>query len=663
MKNLTGTILITLLLTMTAKSQDISHEFGQITAGDFNVNHFEGDTSVEAIVLYDIGTSKFVKGLSGFDIVFHRKTKIKILNTSGIDYSEIEIPYYLGSDGSEKVRDIEAFTYNFENGRLKRTALNKDNIFEEKMNENWMVKKFAMPDVREGSVIEFTYEIYSPYIFNLVDWEFQSSIPTLYSEYVVRTIPFYDYVYILQGVDKLHTQSSVVATGLSRDLAGAEFKDVINTFIMKDVPAFDDESYITSKQDYIMKIDFQLAKVTNVYGVEEEIISTWPKLCEQLLTEGDFSKFLKKSGKKVKKIANLQEYSSLSDNEKLKKAVEFVKENYRWNKRNGKFPQKDFKSFTTEKTGNCANMNLFLTSLLNSTGLEAHPVLISTRDHGRVYHNYPFHHFFNYVITLVKIGDGFVLADATDDLCPHNRIPFKCINNKGLIVKEGEEQWVNLTTSRISVVEEKMKLSFSDDISSLIGIFMVVATDYDALLFRQQYDDNHEKLEEQLNENQLDLIDSIKTRNFEDIEKPYMVYFKAESSVEKIGNKIFLGPFLNEPVAENPFKQAERRYPIDMQYKKARKYKSVISIPEGYELRELPENFNMDNKWMSIQFEFISNESKNEIIASASYTLKKAVYEADDYSTLKYMYNELIDKFNEKIVFSAAADSKQLSDQ
>jgi hypothetical protein len=40
-----------------------------------------------------------------------------------------------------------------------------------------------MPNVKEGSVIEFEYTIKSPRFSELIDWSFQSSIPVNYSEF------------------------------------------------------------------------------------------------------------------------------------------------------------------------------------------------------------------------------------------------------------------------------------------------------------------------------------------------------------------------------------------------------------------------------------------------------------------------------------------------
>lgn len=403
-------------------------------------------------------------------------------------------------------------------------------------------------------------------------------------------------------------------------------------------------------------MDFQLSKIIYPNGSEKDIITTWPQLCKELLNDGAFAKFLDKSVKKSGSLTDVALYKNLSDNEKVKQAVDFVKTSYRYNGRNGYYPQKEYKEFISEKVGNSTNINLFLTGFLQSIGLEAHPVIISTREHGKINKAYPFSHYFNYVLSYVKTDKGYLLVDATDELCPYDQIPFKCLNGVGLLVKEDSEEWINLNNDVVSGIESNMKLRFSENVDLLTGDFTVSTTNYDATNFRKQYHENSSKFENQLTENNMKLIDSIKVENYRELSNPYKINFKAECPYEKIGDKLFLSPFLNEPMSKNPFKQDDRTYPIDLNYVKSRKYTSEIAVPNGFKIQELPEAFSMDNKWMNINYQVNLNEQKNTILINAQYTTKKAVYKAEDFRNLKYMYDEMIKKFNEKIIFTKAEE-------
>ena len=152
-------------------------------------------------------------------------------------------------------------------------------------------------------------------------------------------------------------------------------------------------------------------------------------------------------------------------------------------------------------------------------------------------------------------------------------------------------------------------------------------------------------------------MDSIKIENYTELSSPYKINFRAECPYERIGDKLFLSPFLNEPMSKNPFKQDDRTYPIDMNYVKTRKYTSEINIPKGYQVQGLPETFSMDNKWMSINYQVEHNKQENTIYIAAQYATKKAVYDAEDFRNLKYMFNEMIKKFNEKIIFTKAGEA------
>jgi hypothetical protein len=230
------------------KAQRYAEDFGKIKVNEVTLTSYAPEKSAEALVLYDVGNSYFSPQDDGFRIVFERSTRIKIFTKAGLDYAQVEIPFYMENLKMESVYDVVAYTYNMENNELKVTKFDNKQIYEEKFNENWMAKKFALPDVKEGSVIEYQYKIMTPYIFNLRDWEFQRRIPTVYSEYTVRMIPFYDYIYNFQGGTKFDYFKED-EDPLTSQFGPTQYHDVIYTFGMKNVPGFKDEKFIIN--DYI----------------------------------------------------------------------------------------------------------------------------------------------------------------------------------------------------------------------------------------------------------------------------------------------------------------------------------------------------------------------------------------------------------------------------
>jgi hypothetical protein len=448
MKKIIRALFILLLLSQNTFAQTPSIEFGVINQNEINMTTYPADPQAEAVVLFDLGDSRFIDTEQGYDILFTRIRRVKILSRAGIKYSEVSIPLYHKGVNSEIVKSIEAFSYNLVNGKLEKTPLDQSTVYKEKINDQWDVKKFAMPDVRPGTIIEFKYVVETPYHFNLPDWEFQDRIPTVYSKYTVRMIPFYEYVFIAQGVARFDSQESkkdpekrtwgTVVQSYGQNIgSGFEFQDLIHTYVMKNLPAFRDESYITSISDYIVKIDFQLAKFHSPQGSNEDIISTWPLLIDGLLKEDAFGKYLNSCERAAKTILEKElQVENKTELEKCQTIIDYVKSKFSWDGFSNMAASKSVKDLINLKKGNPAEINLLLTALLNSAGIKASPVILSTRDHGKIKSNYPFISFFNYVIVLVKLENQSFLADGADSFTPFNSIPPKCINEKGLIINK-----------------------------------------------------------------------------------------------------------------------------------------------------------------------------------------------------------------------------------
>ncbi|HEX3010393.1 MAG TPA: hypothetical protein VHO90_22565, partial [Bacteroidales bacterium] len=335
--------------------------------------------------------------------------------------------------------------------------------------------------------------------------------------------------------------------------------------------------------------------------------------------------------------------------EQLEHIVNFVKANYSWNGNLGKYASKSLKEFQKEKTGNGANINLFLAGLLRGAGFEAFPVLISTRGNGTVYKDYPFLHFFNNVIVLVKVGEKFVFTDATDSYCAYDHIPSRCLNGLGLIVKKEGEGWAALVNPEISKIEESLFVDFNPGLDSVNLNVQKRFSNYEAYDYKVAYKNDIAEITKSLNKKDYYIADSVVTQNYDNPKEKYFLKYKAKVPFDMVGNKIYISPFLNEPIDENPLKQTERTYPVDFIYPFGRTYISEITIPQGFKPEFLPDPLKINNAMASVNYSII--DAGGKLVITGLYTFKKAVYEPEEYKDLKFIYNEIIKKFNEKIAF------------
>ena len=109
---------------------------------------------------------------------------------------------------------------------------------------------------------------------------------------------------------------------------------------------------------------------------------------------------------------------------------------------------------------------------------------------------------------------------------------------------------------------------------------------------------------------------------------------------------------LGEAWKENPFKSAQRVYPVEMPYTIDETYLLRLEIPTGYVIDEMPKQMvvklNEDDDGM---FEFRISESGGGISLRSRLRLKRAFFMPEEYEMLREFFNLVVKKHSEQIVF------------
>jgi hypothetical protein len=660
MKNQFLLIVFFIALCRICLAQEYSHEFGKNSGNEFLLKAVEYDSAAQAVVIYDIGKTSFLVDDFGFKILYERQFKIKILKPGGLSFAEFHIPFYSEGTKSEVVSDIAGNTYNFENNAVRTTPFNTRNMYIEKDEENVKVMKFALPDVKEGSVIEIKYSILSPFHSRYQSWIFQSPIPVLYSEYSTTLNPIIEYKYTLQGAKNFDLFRETQVPGV-KQFHGDSYSEKNILFAMNNVPAFKEESHMPAVKDYLIKLDFRLIRYNYPVSGVIDVNSSWSVIVDNLLDVwDDFGKYLKSCQHKAKGLTDTMKLQGLSQRQVAEKIEKYVKSNFKWNNNNSIYASnKGFSEFLNTRTGNCADINLFLAGMLNAAGVEAYPLLISTRKHGRIKPAFPAVNNFNYVLVYVKTDSSKLILDATDPLCDFRQIPIPCLNEMGLIVKKGKElNWLKFNSPINSFITTQMEF-YPDLTKDLItGSFHIVAGGYDALELRKSYLKDPRELKKALNINAYSFPDSVMVENSLQPAKDLLISFRAEidvlsdkkNTMEKVEKRLLFHPFSNLVVSENPFVQPTRTFPIVFETKLKRQFISTITIPPGYTVSSKPDDLHIDNEIVFIQY---SSETLNDstVRVTGIYEFKKERYEASAYDEIKGYFNTIINKFHEQIVF------------
>lgn len=631
------------------QQEKYSQEFGKVTQYEMVMKEYENDPDADAVMLYNQGeyhySGNYEEGR--FYLRMTRQIKIKILKQAGVQYANFEIPIFNGDLGWESVESIEATTYNIDQG-LTQTKLTTKNIFEEKVNDNVLVKKIALSDVRPGSVIELNYTIVTPYFFNMRKWYFQQKIPVIFSSLKYRAIPYYEYVYILKGTNKLDIFTSNTSTSEFR-FRNLSYREVTYHFGMNHLPAFKDEDYISSIDDYMININFQLSSFHHPTGGKREIMTTWPAMCDEFLTNDYFGKYIKNVEKQASKILSEVDLKGKSPKEKIEIITGFVKSKYQWNGINGKFADVELKDFLKQQSGNVGNINLLLAGLLQSEKIEAHPVILSTRGSGTISFSHPFQQFFNYVIILAVVDERIVLLDATEPLLYYSVLPERCMNVNGLMVKPKSEEWITIQQKTSSLLQKNLKLKIIPETNTVQAEVLYLSIGPDAYKLRSAYLGNPDNLIQYLKEKEQINATNVKVSETESLIKPFIFSFQFENLMDNpSGNKLFINPFCFLNLHKNPFRQSSRTLPVDLVYLRGESYKSTISIPEGYKVEYIPENQLIENELIS--FSYSTTESNNQISIEAQFNLKQFIIQPREYEKLKDVFNVMIKSLSNMVV-------------
>lgn len=649
MKKIVLFVLVAMIPLFSHAQENYSEEYGKITQHEASMTEYPTDPEAEAVVIYDIGTNYFQGDDNrGFLLHMEKRTKIKILKAAGTKYAKIEIPFYTESRNGESVENIEATIYNIENGKLTKSFLDPKKIFEEKINNDVSIKKIALPDVREGSVIEFKYNIVTPFFFHMRKWDFQQKIPVIHSKLIYKAIPYYEYTYIVRGINKFDEFES---TTKSHDIRFGSllYQEKIYTFGMKDLPAFRDEEFISAEEDYMISINFQISKIYFSTGGNQNYISTWPALCDDFLKRDDFGKYIKDSEKNGKKLLPTLDLANKSQLEQAIEITQYVKTMYKWDGMNGKFTVDKLSDFLKVKSGNTANINLYLIGLLKAANITVNPLVLSTRSHGAISKSHPFQQFLNYVIAEVEIDGQKYFIDATEPLRYFDELPIRCTNVEALVVKPKTEEWVVTTQKEVAKTYKAFKIKIVPEQQKLDVNIGYILSGQDAYQFRNVYDGKRDNLVSYFKKNNnINIQDSLTLHNYEEMNVPFIFSFQSSTSFENASGKLFIHPFCNLSVSDNMFKQATRTLPIDLVYLRNVEYSSEIEIPEGYTVEYLPKDLIHDSRLMKINYS--AKKVDNKIEVSAGYSFNTNIYDAKDYQRLKYSYAEVIKQFTDMIV-------------
>lgn len=641
-------------------------KFGEVTLEDFNRAPYSIDKDANAVVILDIGDSEFVgNSESNFNLLFMHHKRVHIINQNGFEHATVQIPLYSApnSKRGEKIKSLVAYTYNVEGGKVVATKIEKSSVFEEKITPTYELHKFTFPNLKEGSIVEFKYVVESPFIHNLQPWDFQDVIPTLWSEYTVNIPNFFEFLILYQGYRKFDYSNSnytnqtyrvTIADQGSYDRQSAQIsaRVAVNTWALKNVPALKFENYTTSLENHIQRIFFQLKTIK--YNENErpiEVMSEWPTVMKELLKDNDFGGTLNAKHASFQNEIQPTLAGAKDDWEKAGLIYHHVKGRFKRTGPGSIYLKQSINKLGETKAGTPAEINLYLIAMLKNAGLRAEPVILSTRSNGIAPDMFPVISKYNYVICRLTIQDQIVYLDAAYKKMGFGKLPTHVYNGAARLVNEYP---ISINFAADSVVETSttnVGIRNTGD-GTILGSYSYTPGYYASSDIRSELD--IKSVEEYFNELKKGLTTNVELTmssidgadNFND---PVSVYF--EFKVKADDDVLYFNPMFTEALKENPFKSANREYPVEMSYRTVRNYVLTMDIPAGYEVDELPETEKLLLNDKDGYFEYRVTNNGKKIILVSKIILTKAFYENADYTPLRDFFAVIVKKHAEQFVF------------
>ncbi len=622
-------------------------KFGKVSVEELNETVYPLDSTADAAYLYKYRRTHTDVTNGEIRLITDIHVRIKLFNQDGFDWATEEVSLFGSTkSSSESASNFKAITYNLEGGKIVETKLDKKAVFTEEKSENWKVKTFTMPNLKEGSVVEWTYRIYSPFYSYIDDVVVQYEIPVKKYETKIELLEWFYFKKRQKGYYPFKIKET------SKQNRDFDTNDKVIIVDEENIPALKKEPYVNDMSNYTAAIEFEVASLNAPrYGLFENYATSWEQIAKDIYKSPSFGGELKKTGHLKDDIAILKTELTATP-AKIFGALQYVKSKIKWNGNTNEYPEKGLRTAYKEGSGNIGDINLTLVAVLRELGINANPVLVSTRSNGVPL--YATTKGINYVIAAAETNQGTVLLDASEKYSVPNGLPLRAINWNGILIRnDGSIDYVNLGTSITAVKDVNLSYTITED-GLIEGMNRTKFENMDAMGYRnnkatKDEDDLISQIEQENND--IEIL-NFRVSNKDDITKSVveMYKFEKEDGVEVIGNKMYLTPMLFIGYDENPFKLDVREYPIDFGTPWQRKSRVIIQIPEGYSIESIPENIAFGMRDNIGKFIFKIQATENKIDISSFVEVNEGIVPAHYYSELKELFNQIVLKQTEKVV-------------
>jgi hypothetical protein len=300
-----------------------------------------------------------------------------------------------------------------------------------------------------------------------------------------------------------------------------------------------------------------------------------------------------------------------------------------------------------------AEINLLLTAMLKSSGFDAFPAILSTRDNGVANPGYPLLSEYNYVICIVKIGSKMIKLDASEPMNGFGQLPVKCYNGWAHLISSGDQMLIPVLPDSVHENSMVNVIIMTDEKGSTGGSYNNLKGKSDSYDVRDQIrgtsvKEYGKKIQTSIGSDVV--IDGFGVDSLKKYEFPIRIHYDFDLKNMQ-GDVIYFNPILGESYKNNPFKAVERRYPVEIPYLIDELYLLNMDIPSGYQVDELPKSAKVGFNGNEGLFEYLIQKGDGNLQMKVHLKLNKTYFPVEEYPTLRDFFAYVVKKESEQIIF------------
>lgn len=629
---------------LTSAGDDPEPEWGKITDRDWAATAPDDYPDANAVILFEEGEIDIKLEF----IELKRHVRIKILSEAGIkEASDWSVLYHK----DDKLKEFEAQLFTPAGDKHK---VKGDDEFEREFGD-FRERGFVFSNVEVGSVIEFKYKVRTERFFFLEPWYFQNELYTTRSRVKVTLPPGFDYDVRFSNIPHEQREPEVEEEACNSRYFSRPQVNKIFTWEMKDLLPIRDEPYMSHADDYRASMRFQLMGYRDMFRARD-FFKNWSFIGQ--VFEIIFKAFISDADRVKSLAAKITEgIDNPRDQSRVLHA--YVASEFETVDNNTEFIagyDGEVRELLDRNSGTPLEKNLLLLGLHRSLGMNAWPVLLSTRDRARFDPDSPHLTQFNYLVVFVQFGEDWEFLDASSAYYPYGLLPPDCHTNGGFLVDGKESDLVRITARPADSRRVDTTRVYIGADGSVICSTRTICSGYLACEYGHLYEKSvsDDFIEARYTDHLERSCDVLEAKCVSDTGGKFQmeVTLTADDLMQNLdGNQVISIPSFQ--FRTNPFKNQQRFTPIDFVYPFLCVNVVEIIPPDTSATYELPAE-------MVYEIDGASFGRSSEVRGSRAYILTSLAITAPEFGRQEY---DKVKKFFDRVEQAQHEEVVLLSDE